>query len=129
MRLSMVGIVILVAAALTSGTDTHAFDASSCQDGLDRLKRASRDADDAGSSLSDQDDRDDAIDSVNSALDEVESRLRRAKSACEGTPPLVRACIAYRSIARLSGAQAARNQCVQGLEKQSPGFCAACLGK
>lgn len=105
---------------------TYALDRSVCIDATDRLRKAARDVADVASQ---GDLENGALNQIYSGLDDVLSRLNRAKSDCEYTPPRMRVCKNYLDVSRSLGAERARNLCSEGMEKIEPGFCLACLGK
>lgn len=106
-----------------------AFDLSSCQSSTDRLKRSARDAADAAESINGMVERPGAANQIQSSLDDVESRLRRAKSDCGYESPKDRICTSYRGIAGFHGVAKARTMCKEEMEKSLPGICRLCLGE
>lgn len=106
-----------------------AFDLSSCKSSTDRLKRSARDAADAAESINGMVEMPGAANQVTSKLDDVESRLRRAKSDYGYKSSKDRIFPSYRGIAGFYGVARARTMCNEAIEKNLPGICRHCIGE
>lgn len=102
---------------------SFAVDFDDCQDRMHRLYRSARDADMI------IDSRDD-LSTAQSVIDEIQSRLNKARSACEtGQSTASNLCINLHNYAATSSKQEALRSCRANFERLWPGFCSACLGQ
>ncbi len=98
-----------------------ATDMEECNDQMHRVYRAARDANNTISSS-------DELERAGSVLDEIQSRIDKARSACQANTAR-----SYCSQLRQLVVQGQRNEakqiCATHFERMYPGFCGTCLGK
>lgn len=121
--------LFFVAFLILCSASALCFDNSSCQDSASKVARAARDLSDAAESVQNDHPSQYETSQISSALDDIEWKLRRARSDCEYETLAVRTCRNYREISRLAGIDEAKRLCTSNSEKYQPGLCSACLGK
>lgn len=126
----MRGLIATLILAVAATASAQQVDGPTCYDAVDKLRKAARDAESTASSVNDRGFESSDLRNVHGALEDVESRLQRAKNECGYGTPASRACESLRYIARYQAPATARETCQKLVfGQQIPNFCEICLGR
>ncbi len=101
--------------------NAFAVDMDDCRDAMDRVHRAGRNA---SMSIESQED----LDEVSSVLDEIQSKIDKARRSCEANT-MKKYCIHLRGMVMRGQRTDAKNLCATNFEPYYPGFCGVCIGQ